>query len=232
MPATGQHLFVSLLLVAVAMPCVNTLAHRRRRRGRRRGGPVVVAEVAVRVWHRARACGMLLLPADRMAISVKFPLRVPTLCCMRVTLLHFTSGSACRSVQPLQQALEASLSVSDSESSGSVHKLAAGFGRSVQDVCGCALCEAVLDVAQQVRRQPGEEAQVRLLVALSHGTEDCCYVVYCCYWLRHAVLGPQNFDDGAAAPLQWSAMRPHAIIRAQSAPRSCRCTTCSADYQA
>lgn len=53
--------------------------------------------------------------------------------------------------------------------------LAAGF-RSTEAaaVCGCALCEAVLDVAQQVRRQTGEEAQVRLLVALGQRTEDSC----------------------------------------------------------
>ena len=89
-----------------------------------------------------------------------------------------------------------------------IQRLAAGFGSTEQAaVCGCALCEAVLDVAQQVRRQPGEEAQVRLLVALGHGTEDSCYVVYCCYWLRHAVLGSDDLDDWAAAPLQWSAMR-------------------------
>jgi hypothetical protein len=86
--------------------------------------------------------------------------------------------------------------------------LAAGFRITEEAAAyGCALCEAVLDVAQQVRRQPGEEAQVRILVALGHGTEDSCYVVYCCYWLRHAVLGSDDFDDGAAAPLQWSAMR-------------------------
>jgi hypothetical protein len=124
---------------------------------------------------------MLLLPADRLTTSVR--LRLAGVNSMLPECPHHLHCIwQCMPPQQTTHRLRASMAPFCALA---LLMLAAGFGSTEQ--AGCALCEAVLDVAQQVRRQPGEKAKVRLLVALGHGTQDSCYVVYCCYWLRHVL---------------------------------------------